>query len=141
MCSLNSLRSLFFMKRNGYGRLFPFKLYHALLITKAFPEAYQYTGVKWVSETIIKVNGAVFASLLGIHSVSGGLFHRQGNFSRHHFEQVLKKDHPELNGSPDIMDVDDLTIMLFIDQENRFTRDTEYNPSASDNIEPNDEMQ
>ena len=120
------------MKRNGYARLFPFKLYHALLITKAFPDAYTFTGVKWVSDQIMKVNGNVFAQLLGIHWVSGGLFHKQGNFSRHKFEQVFLKDHPELIGNPDIADVDDLTIMLFVDQKHRFSRDQEYDESLSD---------
>ena len=120
------------MKRNGYARLFPFKLYHALLITKAFPDAYRYTGVKWVSDQIMKVNGTVFAKLLGIHTVTGGLFHKQGNFSRHQFEQVFTKDHPELSGNPDINDVDDLTTMLFVDLKHRFSRDSEFDLTMAD---------
>ena len=87
----------------------------------------------------MKVNGIVFAQLLGIHSVSGGLFHKQGNFSRHHFEQVFLKDHPELNGCPDIADVDDLTIMLFIDLRHRFSREREYDLTMNDPIDNSDE--
>lgn len=107
------------------------KLYHALLITKAFPDAYQYTGVKWVSNDVFKVNGNVFAKLLGITQTNGGLFHKQGNLPRHKFMQVYRQNRPELAKNPDIKDVDDISILLFYDSENRFSMTKEYDNSIS----------
>lgn len=126
-CSLMELRSNFFTRRNGIGRVFPIKLYHALLITKAFPDAYYFTGVIWITNTVFKVNASLFASLLGIHSVQGGLFHKQGNFSRHKYSQVMIQSSPEFAAMPECSDVDDFYVRLFTDPQGRFTRDTEYN--------------
>jgi hypothetical protein len=125
--SLTELRNSFFTRRNGIGRVFPIKLYHALLITKEFPDAYFYTGVIWVTNTVFKVNAALFANLLGIHSVQGGLFHKQGNFTRHKYSQIMIQSSPEFAAMPECSDVDDFYIRLFTDPQERFTRDSEYN--------------
>lgn len=117
---------MFFQKRNGQDRLFPVKLYHALLITKAFPDAYPYIGVKWVSNDIFKVDGNIFANLLGIIQIKGGLFHKQGNLPRHKFTQVFSTNYPELKGNPDMSDVNDLDVLLFVDSEKRFSMTSEY---------------
>lgn len=120
------LRQIFFTRRNGIGRVFPIKLYHALLITKAFPDAYWYTGVMWITKTVMKVNAQILAALLGIHAVQGGLFHKQGNFSRHNFTQIMIQNSPDFEALPECSDVDDFSIRLFTDSQNRFTRDTPY---------------
>lgn len=127
--SLIDLRLLFFTRRNGIGRVFPIKLYHALLITKKFPDSYWYTGVMWVTETVMKVNAHVFANLLGIHAVQGGLFHKQGNFTRHQFTQIMIQNSPQFQAMPECADVDDFSVRLFTDPQNRFSRDTEYDLS------------
>ena len=80
----------------------------------------------WINENIIKVNSTIFANLLGIHAIQGGLFHKQGNFSRHNFTPVLKQNSIEINKLPNCEDVDDFSIRLFIDSQNRFSRDTPY---------------
>ena len=124
--SLTELRNNFFTRRNGIGRVFPIKLYHALLITKAYPESYYFTGVIWITNDVFKVNAQIFANLLGIHSVQGGLFHKQGNFTRHQYSQVMIQSSREFQALPECQDVDDFNIRLFNDPQNRFTRDTEY---------------
>lgn len=97
-----------------------------MLITKTFPDSYPFIGVVWVTDRVFKVNSTIFAYLLGIHSIQGGLFHKQGNFSRHNYQQVLKQNSHDIETNVDISDVDDFLIRLFIDSENRFSRDTEY---------------
>jgi hypothetical protein len=71
------------------------------------------------------VHSQTFGNLLGIRAVQGGLFHKQGNFSRHGFVQILTRrgGQPELN--LDVRDVDDYVVRLYTDQQNRFSRDVE----------------
>jgi hypothetical protein len=117
------LRQMYFTRRNGPGRRFDFKLYNALCITKVFPSAYYFIGAIWITPTVMKIHSQVFAQLLGIHAVQGGLFHKQGNFSRHGFQQVLKQT---VGVTIDAADVDDYLVRLFTDQHNRFSRDSEF---------------
>jgi len=127
--SLSELQQNFFIRRNGNGQRFPYKLYHALLITKTYPAAYWFTGVCWITPTVFKVNSLKFAALLGIRAIQGGLFHKQGNFSRHLFVQVMKNSSPEIETHPDCNDVDDCNIRLFTDPHHRFGRDQTYDIS------------
>lgn len=80
----------------------------------------------WVSSNIIKIHSDIFAYLLGIHAVQGGLFHKQGNFNRHGFSPILKQSNPALDIDPNCSDVDDYTVRLFTDSYNRFTRDSDF---------------
>ena len=124
--TLWDLRQMYFTRRNGAGRRFDFKLYNALCITKAFPTAYALIGAAWIGPTVMKIHSQVFANLLGIHAVQGGLFHKQGNFSRHGFQQVMRTSPAALALHVDLRDVDDYSVRLFTDQHNRFSRDTEF---------------
>jgi hypothetical protein len=124
--TLWDLRQMYFTRRNGPGRRFDFKLYNALCITKVFPSAYYFIGAIWVSATVMKIHSQTFAQLLGIHAVQGGLFHKQGNFSRHGFQQVMKRAEAAAAMTLDLADVDDYLVRLFTDQHNRFSRDSEF---------------
>jgi hypothetical protein len=123
--SLWDLRQMYFTRRNGIARQFEYKLYNALLITSAFPESYEFVGAIWVNERVMKIHAAAFANLLGIHAVQGGLFHKQGNFSRHAFHHVFKISSPELAKMPECAEVDDYQIRLYTDQLGRFVRGVE----------------
>jgi hypothetical protein len=116
---------MYFTRRNGVARQFEYKLYNALCITLAFPEAYEFVGAIWISDTVMKINSQVFANLLGIHTVQGGLFHKQGNFSRHEFLPVFKIGSPDLAELPECAEVDDYNIRLYTDTLNRFVRGVE----------------
>ncbi|OHT06831.1 hypothetical protein TRFO_25078 [Tritrichomonas foetus] len=120
--SLNELKGLYFTRRNGAARQFDFKLYNALCITSKFPEAYNYVGAIWVTQNVMKIHSQIFANLLGIHSIQGGLFHKQGNFSRHGFIHVYKQSTMNLQKSPLCDDVDDYNVRLYTDRRNRFCR-------------------
>ena len=41
-----------------------------------------------ISEKVLKVDKKAFARLLGIKTVDGSLFHQQGNFPSHGFEEL-----------------------------------------------------
>ena len=45
--------------------------------------------------------------------------------------QVYRQNRPELAKNPDIKDVDDISILLFYDSENRFSMTKEYDNSIS----------
>lgn len=124
--TLWDLRQMYFTRRNGVGRRFDFKLYNALCITKMFPTAYSYIGAIWIGSNVMKIHSQTFAQLLGIHAVQGGLFHKQGNFSRHGFHQVMRQSPTAISLGIDLRDVDDYSVRLFTDQYNRFSRDTEF---------------
>jgi hypothetical protein len=123
--SLADLRQIYFTKRNGAARRFDLKLYNALCITKLYPYAYPCVGAIWISPTIMKVHSQTFGNLLGIHAIQGGLFHKQGNFSRHGFVQLTARSGPPLDLNLDLRDVDDYVVRLYMDQEKRFCRDFE----------------
>lgn len=113
---------MYFTRRNGAARQFDFKLYNALCITSKYPEAYEHVGAIWITQTVMKINSQAFANLLGIHAVQGGLFHKQGNFSRHGFQNIPGSSHC----IPECEDVDDYNVRLFTDRLNRFVRGGEF---------------
>jgi hypothetical protein len=91
-----------------------------------FPTAYYYIRAIWLTQTVMKIHSQTFAQLLGIHAVQGGLFHKQGNFSRHGFRQVMKDTQIIEGMNVDLLDVDDYLVRLFTDEHNRFSRDSEF---------------
>ena len=119
--SLNDLKLLYFSRRNGAARQFDFKLYNALCITEKYPDAYEHVGAMWINDTIMKINSNVFAELLGIHAIQGGLFHKQGNFSRHGFVHVYKQNFRDLKNTL-CSDVDDYNVRLYTDNLHKLTR-------------------
>lgn len=82
------LVSTFFRKRNSMHCKFPYKLYNALKMSLLAPEFIPHIGIEWVTDTIFRVNRVVFARLLGVRTVEGGLFHQQGNFPSHGFVEL-----------------------------------------------------
>jgi hypothetical protein len=64
------------------------KLFNALKISEVRPSLYPFVGVQWVTDTILKVDKARFARLLGTKCIDGALFHQQGNFPSHGFAEL-----------------------------------------------------
>jgi hypothetical protein len=114
--SLRDLRQMYFTRRNGIARQFEYKLDNALAIASAFPAAYEFVGATWVSDRLMKINAHGFAGLLGIRTVQGGLFHKQGNFSRHGLHHVFKMGGAELAKMPECAEVDDYQVRLYTDR-------------------------
>jgi hypothetical protein len=106
--SLHYLYETYFSRKNNVNRRFEHKLWNALAITSSYPHLIKMVGVVWMNEHIIKVYKHAFAKLLGISAVDGGLFHKQGNFTRHGFVQV-----------PDVIARQELGEEQIADVENR----------------------
>jgi hypothetical protein len=81
----------FFQRKNNSNCRFPHKLFNALAVVEQVPAFFRLFGVQWVTDQVIKVDKFVFARLLGITTIDGGLFHAQGNFPSHGFRE-LKAD-------------------------------------------------
>lgn len=75
----------FFKRKNNINCRFRHKLYNAILLGERIPKLNKFTGVSWVSNTILRVDKASFGRLLGITSIDGAFFHKQGNFTTHGF--------------------------------------------------------
>lgn len=85
MVAFGDIYEDFFKRKNHQCCRFRHKLYNAIVLSEKMPELRKFVGLKWVSKSILKVDKHRFGRLLGITSVEGGLFHRQGNFSTHGF--------------------------------------------------------
>lgn len=119
--SLQYLAENYFSRKNNVTRRFEHKLWNALRITSAYPAMIKYIGVAWVTDTVFKVYKQTFAKLLNITCVDGGLFHKQGNFTRHGF--VILPDHAEHQQIPEsqLEDVDHHDVVLMFHKNMSFT--------------------
>jgi hypothetical protein len=108
--SLHYLYETYFSRKNNVNRRFEHKLWNALAITRHYPHLIKLVGVTWMTERIIKVYKHAFGKLLGIGAIDGGLFHKQGNFTRHGFVQV-----------PDVLARQEIAEDQLADVENRDT--------------------
>ena len=78
----------FFQRKNNANCRFPHKLYNALALVEAMETMWNLIGAKWVTYDVFKIDKFIFGRLLGIQSIDGGLFHRQGNFPSHGFAEL-----------------------------------------------------
>lgn len=119
--SLQYLEENYFSRKNNITRRFEHKLWNALQITSKFPSMVKLVGVIWVSNTIFKVYKNIFAKLLKIECVEGGLFHKQGNFTRHGFiyvpEEIIRQQVPESQ----IQDLDMHEVVILYHKNLSFT--------------------
>jgi hypothetical protein len=82
----------FFRRKNHLNCRFSHKLFNALRLVEWSPAHESLVGVSWLTTSVIRVNKMVFARLLGIRSIDGSLFHRQGNFPSHGFVEIGPRD-------------------------------------------------
>jgi hypothetical protein len=122
LLSLQMLHHDYFGRKNNVNRRFEHKLWNALQITTAFPNMVKLVGVAWVSDFVIKVYKRPFAKLLNISAVDGGLFHKQGNFTRHGFVLLSDAEARAKVAQDHIVDVDHREVLLIWHQHAQFTR-------------------
>jgi hypothetical protein len=113
----------FFQRKNNANTRFSHKLYNALKITTSDPFYFDFIGVEWISDIVLKVDKRIFAQLLGIKTVDGSLFHRQGNFPSHGFAELTSIEAVDLLGAAELVGVDFDVIRLLVHQERVFVRD------------------
>jgi hypothetical protein len=112
MSSLQMLHDDYFGRKCSVNRRFEHKLWNALRITAAFPEMLKLVGVVWVTDDIIKVYKYTFATFLRIQFINGGLFHKQGNFTRHGFVMITDADARQRVSLEHLVDVDHEDVLL-----------------------------
>ncbi|OHT11750.1 hypothetical protein TRFO_18731 [Tritrichomonas foetus] len=110
--SFGELVTKFFQRKNNANCRFPHKLYNALAIVQQDPKMYNLLGVKWITDNVFKVDKLIFGRVLGISSIDGGLFHRQGNFPSHGFKELNATEIAEIKKTYDVSDVDQDRIRL-----------------------------
>jgi hypothetical protein len=113
----------FFQRKNNVNCRFPHKLYNALKMTRADPFFFQFLGVAWICDSVMKVDKLVFAQLLGIKSVDGALFHLQGNFPSHGFVELTHKQARLIVPPEMLRGVDYERVRLMMHQDRVFVRD------------------
>jgi hypothetical protein len=119
--SLHSLHDDYFGRKNNVNRRFEYKLWNALRLTTVFPNMTKLVGVVWVTESIIKVYKQTFAKLLNIAAIDGGLFHKQGNFTRHGFVILTHEEARERVPPEHVVDVDFRDVLLITHGRALFT--------------------
>jgi len=122
--TISSLHETYFSKKNSVSRRFEHKLWNALKITTSFPNLVKVIGVTWLNNRTIKVYKHPFARLLNISCVDGGLFHKQGNFTRHGFVEMAELDARNELTQEQMADVDFRDVHLIYHQNGEFTTDS-----------------
>jgi hypothetical protein len=112
----------FFQRKNNANCRFPHKLYNALALVDHSPALFSLIGVQWITDRIFKVDKLVFGRLLGITSIDGGLFHRQGNFPSHGFSELGSTELEGLRTVHDLADVDQDRVRLIYHKGNGFVK-------------------
>ena len=135
--SVQGLHDTYFSRKNSVSRRFEHKLWNCLRITSAFPNLTKVIGVCWVDNKIIKVYKFHFAKFLAITCVDGGLFHKQGNFTRHGFIPLTEPEAQQALTPDQLVDVDFRDVSLVYHQEGHFTADaTEEEISGCKWVDP-----
>jgi hypothetical protein len=112
----------FFQRKNNANARFTHKLYNALIVVDHSPTAFNLFGVQWITNEIFKVDKFIFARLLGIAAIDGGLFYRQGNFPQYGFEELNASDIDLLRPDYDLSDVDLDRVRLIHHRTNGFIK-------------------
>lgn len=135
--SVQGLHETYFSRKNSVSRRFEHKLWNCLRITSVFPNLTKTIGVCWVDNKIIKVYKYPFAKFLAITCVDGGLFHKQGNFTRHGFIDLSEQEATRQLSPEQLADVDYRDVHLIMHSQNGFTADaTEESISSCRWVDP-----
>ncbi|EAY20823.1 hypothetical protein TVAG_436470 [Trichomonas vaginalis G3] len=111
----------FFQRKSNINCRFIHKLYNALRIVQIYPMLKELIGIEWISPNILKVRKCCFARLLGIKSIDGGLFHKQGNFPSLGFRELTMDEANVYCQGLDISDVDYENVKLLVHAPGQIT--------------------
>ena len=125
--TFGDLVSNYFHKKNNSNCRFPHKLYNALQLVDKKPEFWPFVGVKWVTDSVFKVDKFIFGRLIGISAFDGGFFHSQGNFPSHGFQEVSAKTISQWASKIDLDGID-------FDRVRLITHKTEFKRNIDENI-------
>lgn len=111
---------MYFHKRNSSPYRFTYKLYNALLISEKIPSLLPYIGATWQTNKILKIYKTPFSRLIGTRVADNSLFHKQGNFTTHGFQELTTEE--ALAKNIDVRQIDFDEIRLLIHLEDKFFR-------------------
>lgn len=111
----------YFQRKNNANSRFVHKLYNALRLTTVKPELTAYLGVVWVSDRVFKVYESKFSRALGIRTINGSLFHKQGNFPSHGFVELTHQYARTMVPPIHLLDVDYQHVRLIAHARGIFT--------------------
>jgi hypothetical protein len=122
--TFGDLVTKFFQRKNNANCRFPHKLYNALSLVDHEASLFGLLGVHWITDRIFKVDKFIFGRLLGITSIDGGLFHRQGNFPSHGFAELtgLEVQQVRVAGAANVADVDQDRVRLLYHKGSMFAK-------------------
>jgi hypothetical protein len=120
--SFGDLVTKFFQRKNNANCRFPHKLFNALALVDHKPSLFSLIGVRWIAERIFLVDKFIFGRLLGINSIDGGLFHRQGNFPSHGFAELAGGELEQVRQRFGLTDVDQDRVRLLYHKGNMFSK-------------------
>jgi hypothetical protein len=120
--NFGDLVTKFFRRKNNANCRFSHKLFNALALVDHNPSLFHLIGVRWVTDRIFVVDKFIFGRLLGINSIDGGLFHRQGNFPSHGFAELAGPELEQVRQRFGLTDVDQDRVRLLYHRENMFSK-------------------
>jgi hypothetical protein len=112
----------FFTRKNSPSSRFLHKLVNALKIVELDRHHFNLVGVAWVNDRVIKVDKLSFARLLGVRSVDGSLFHKQGNVPSHGFVEVDLAEARRMLRPEELEGVDGDVVRLVTHESGAFSR-------------------
>ena len=113
----------YFRRKNATWCKFYQKLYNALRITDDDPFYFEFLGVQWIDDNIIKVDKKKFGRLLGLKNPDS-LFHQQGYFPSNGFVEINEIKARKKIMLEQLEDVDFKNIVLIIHQYSVFHRNS-----------------
>jgi hypothetical protein len=120
--TFGDLVTKFFQRKNNANCRFPHKLFNALVLVDHNPSLFPLIGVQWITARVFKVDKLIFGRLLGIMTIDGGLFHRQGNFPSHGFAELSQPDLDALKATHVLADVDQDRVRVCYHKVGSFVR-------------------
>jgi hypothetical protein len=120
--TFGDLVSNFFTRKSSAHTRFLHKLVNALKMVEMDRHYFSLVGVAWVNDRVIKIDKLKFAQLIGVKSVDGSLFHKQGNFPSHGFVEVDFADARRTLRPEDLEGVDGDLVRLVMHESGAFTR-------------------
>ena len=89
-------------------------------MTTYFPNIIPIIGVEWISDYILLVHKNEFARLLGVRTIEGCLFHKQGNFSAYGFVSPSPEEAIEVMGEEAYKHFDYVSGKLLVHKDRLF---------------------
>jgi hypothetical protein len=110
----------YFSRSDDRAPPFVYRLWNALRLTAELPQTVILAGVKWVTESHIKVYQGKFAEFFGV-DLADTLWEGQGLFRRYGFVKLSETEATAKVRAEDLTDVDFETVYIIEDPDGQFT--------------------